>query len=220
MRLAALTTLLLGALLRVAAQTTDPSQVAAIIAQLEDTPAIAAKFNLFKGREVWFLVVTDHGTMLTWHFFSVRFRLQRWSGRCWRIWRKPHNCRHKRLPLPLRKGYGSRRWQDGVRLPISYLFLTDLTIFDVNRPCGLATPHYHPRAAEFLYMLTGTNIRAGFLLENGIRLVENDLSPNQAMLFPKNSFHYQANLGCDPVTFVAGWNHEDPGAATVAQRCK
>jgi hypothetical protein len=40
------------------------------------------------------------------------------------------------------------------------------------------------------------------------------------MTFPKNSFHYQANLGCDPVTFVAGRNHEDPGVATVAQRCK
>lgn len=85
-------------------------------------------------------------------------------------------------------------------------------------PCGLASPHYHPRAAEFLYMLTGTSIQAGFILENGARLVQNTLAPGQAMLFPKNSFHYQANTGCDHVTFVAGWNHEDPGAAFVGQR--
>jgi oxalate decarboxylase/phosphoglucose isomerase-like protein (cupin superfamily) len=69
-------------------------------------------------------------------------------------------------------------------------------------------------------MLSGTCIQAGFLLENGIRLVENNVFPGQGMIFPKNSFHYQANLGCDPVTFVAGWNQEDPGASTVGQRCK
>lgn len=52
MRFAALTTFLLGAVLSVTAQTADPAQVAAIIARLENTPALAAQFNLFSGREV------------------------------------------------------------------------------------------------------------------------------------------------------------------------
>lgn len=91
---------------------------------------------------------------------------------------------------------------------------------DVNSPCGLAAPHYHPRASEFLYMLSGTTLQVGFILENGARFVQNTLNPNQGFLYPKNSFHYQANLGCDPVTFVAGFNHEDPGVSSVAQRRK
>jgi oxalate decarboxylase/phosphoglucose isomerase-like protein (cupin superfamily) len=85
-------------------------------------------------------------------------------------------------------------------------------------PCGLASPHYHPRAAEFLYMLTGDSLQVGFILENGARLVQGTLAPSQGFVFPKNSFHYQSNTGCNPVTFVAGWNHEDPGAAHVGQR--
>ena len=56
MRFATLTTCLLGAVLHVAAQTPDPSQVAAIIAKQEETPGTAAKFNLFSGREVRFLL--------------------------------------------------------------------------------------------------------------------------------------------------------------------
>lgn len=85
-------------------------------------------------------------------------------------------------------------------------------------PCGLAPPHYHPRASEFLYMLSGSNLQVGFILENGARLVQGSLNPGQGWVYPKNSFHFQSNIGCEPVTFVAGWNHEDPGIAHVAQR--
>ncbi|KAF9649044.1 RmlC-like cupin, partial [Thelephora ganbajun] len=85
-------------------------------------------------------------------------------------------------------------------------------------PCGLSTPHYHPRATEFLYMLTGSELKVGFLLENGVRLVTNVLKPGQGAIFPKGSFHYQVNTDCEPVTFVAGLNSEDPGVSSVAQR--
>jgi hypothetical protein len=67
-------------------------------------------------------------------------------------------------------------------------------------------------------MLSGTTLRTGFLQENGARLVTGNLSPGQGFVYPKGSFHYQSNLGCDPVTFVSGLNSEDPGVATVAQR--
>ena len=84
----------------------------------------------------------------------------------------------------------------------------------------MASPHYHPRAAEFLYMLSGSSLQVGFLQENGARLVANTIVPGQGAIFPKGSFHYQSNLGCEPAAFVAGLNNEDPGVATVGQRCK
>ena len=52
MRRAALTTLVLGAVLQATAQVADPAKAAAIIAQLEDTPTAAGRFNLFNGRDV------------------------------------------------------------------------------------------------------------------------------------------------------------------------
>jgi len=85
-------------------------------------------------------------------------------------------------------------------------------------PCGLSTPHYHPRATEFLYMLTGQELQVGFLQENGARLVVNTVYPGQGTIFPKGSFHYLSNPQCGPVTYVAGLNAEDPGVASVAQR--
>ena len=58
---AALTILVLGAVLQATAQVADPAQAAAIITQLEDAPTIAARFNLLNGRDVcsWRLLKTD-----------------------------------------------------------------------------------------------------------------------------------------------------------------
>jgi len=84
-------------------------------------------------------------------------------------------------------------------------------------PCGMNTPHTHPRATEFLFLVNG-NLEAGFIEENGARFVINDLTAGQGTIFPKGSIHYQINLGCDPITFVAALNDEDPGASQIAQR--
>jgi len=79
------------------------------------------------------------------------------------------------------------------------------------RPCGLNTPHTHPRATEFLYVISGTALEVGFVEENGARYVNNTVFPGQATLFPKGSIHFQANLGCEPLQFVAALNNIDPG---------
>ena len=63
-------------------------------------------------------------------------------------------------------------------------------------------------------------MEAGFIEENGARFVINTLTPGQGAIFPKGSIHYQINTGCDPLTFVAGLNDEDPGVNQIAQRCK
>ena len=52
MRRAVLMTLVLGAILRATAQVADPAQAAVIIAQLEDAPTSATRFNLLSGRDV------------------------------------------------------------------------------------------------------------------------------------------------------------------------
>ena len=63
-------------------------------------------------------------------------------------------------------------------------------------------------------------MEAGFIEENGARFVINTLAPGQGTIFPKGSIHYQINTGCEPLTFVAALNDEDPGASQVAQRCE
>ena len=52
MRRTTLTTFVLGTILQAAAQVADPVKAAAIIAQLEDAPTSAARFNLLNGRDV------------------------------------------------------------------------------------------------------------------------------------------------------------------------
>ena len=81
------------------------------------------------------------------------------------------------------------------------------------------TPHTHPRATEFLYLVNG-NMEAGFIEENGARFVVNQLTAGQGTLFPQGSIHYQINTGCEPIKFVAALNNEDPGANQIAQRCE
>jgi quercetin dioxygenase-like cupin family protein len=83
-------------------------------------------------------------------------------------------------------------------------------------PCGLSTPHTHPRSAEISYSVNGTFV-AGFIQENGARFVNITVNPGQAAFFPMGSIHYQANLGCDPVMFVAFFGSDDPGNSQIAQ---
>ena len=69
-------------------------------------------------------------------------------------------------------------------------------------------------------MVSGSNLKVGFIQENGVRLITNVLNPGQGAVFPKGSLHFQANMDCNPITFVAGLNSADPGTVSVAQRCK
>jgi len=82
-------------------------------------------------------------------------------------------------------------------------------------PCGLNTPHMHPRATEFNIAINGT-VLAGFLAENDARFVMNTVNPGQATLFPRGAIHFEQNLGCDPVIFVAAFSDEDPGTSSLA----
>jgi hypothetical protein len=82
-------------------------------------------------------------------------------------------------------------------------------------PCGLNTPHTHPRATEFNLAVNGT-LRTGMLGENSARFVMNTLEPGQATIFPRGAIHFEQNLGCEPIIFVAAFSDEDPGTSQLA----
>jgi len=98
-------------------------------------------------------------------------------------------------------------------------------------PCGLNTPHWHPRANEFLTVVQGTLIGA-LILENDsgagdvvgapppphgpLPMINATLSNFTGMLFPKGLVHWQFNPNCEPALFVAGFDTPDPGRAEAA----
>ena len=71
-------------------------------------------------------------------------------------------------------------------------------------PCGMNTPHTHPRATEMLYVVNGT-LTSGMIPENGNRFIFNTLEPGQAQIFLQGSIHYQQNELCEPVMFVGAY---------------
>ncbi|KFY31599.1 hypothetical protein V493_00968 [Pseudogymnoascus sp. VKM F-4281 (FW-2241)] len=94
-------------------------------------------------------------------------------------------------------------------------------------PCGFNTPHVHLRGTELQVVTQGT-IHTEMIVENGVfttagdaksgrRLIKNDLSANQMTVFYQGSVHTQFNTGCNPATFVASFNSEDPGTGQVAE---
>jgi hypothetical protein len=90
-------------------------------------------------------------------------------------------------------------------------------------PCGINTPHVHPRATEFLTLVDGKNLKFGYVLENGlVKAGQNPeiagaLNKFEGTVFPQGSIHFQFNDNCDKATFVASLNSEDPGTSQVAQ---
>jgi oxalate decarboxylase/phosphoglucose isomerase-like protein (cupin superfamily) len=99
-------------------------------------------------------------------------------------------------------------------------------------PCGLNTPHWHPRANELLTVVQGTLIGA-LVLENDsgfgnvvggpdpvigpLPQINTTLSNYTGMLFPKGLVHWQFNPECEPAVFVAGFDNPDPGRAEAAR---
>ncbi len=108
----------------------------------------------------------------------------------------------------------------------TFPLVTDLDIgmtLAFLEPCGINTPHIHPRATEFLVLVEGSDLRFGSFLENGLvspgqnQEVAGTLNKFQATAFSSGSIHYQFNNGCQPAVFVAAFNSANPGTSSVAQ---
>lgn len=99
--------------------------------------------------------------------------------------------------------------------------------------CGLNVPHSHPRANEWLTVVSGQLV-AGLILEANdgsfgdvvgqtatvsrpIPEVNVTLNAFTGMLFPKGQTHWQFNPTCEPALFAAAFDSSDPGRLQVAR---
>ncbi|KAJ2899923.1 hypothetical protein MKZ38_002722 [Zalerion maritima] len=83
-------------------------------------------------------------------------------------------------------------------------------------PCGLNTPHVHPRGTELNIIVRGRLV-TNFIPENGVDAVENTMSTFQMAVFPQGAVHTEFNPDCEDAVFVAGFPSEDPGVEQVAE---
>ncbi|KAG0652394.1 Spherulin-1B [Hyphodiscus hymeniophilus] len=85
-------------------------------------------------------------------------------------------------------------------------------------PCGMNTPHTHPRATEFLTIASGSNVTSGFIQESGETTpITFTLNQYEGGIFPMGSIHYEFNDSCEPAVFIAAFGAEDPGLSRIAQ---
>ncbi|KAI0311453.1 RmlC-like cupin domain-containing protein [Amylostereum chailletii] len=94
----------------------------------------------------------------------------------------------------------------GVSMTIGYL-----------GPCGLNTPHTHPRATEINFSVN-TTLQAGFLEENGAAFRTVDIPAGSAAVFPQGAIHFEFNPTCEDAMFVAAFNNENAGVQSIGQR--
>jgi oxalate decarboxylase/phosphoglucose isomerase-like protein (cupin superfamily) len=119
------------------------------------------------------------------------------------------------IPLAITEGGGTAQVLTVAQLPS--LANTGLSMVLVNlEPCAINPPHTHPRATELIYMISGKDLRTAFVEENGGRVIVNDIGMGETTFFPEGLIHYQQNLSCEPVMFLATLSSEDPGAVSVA----
>lgn len=75
-------------------------------------------------------------------------------------------------------------------------------------------PHYHPRGAEFFFVISG-NIRVR-IMEEGGRILENILRPGEATVFPTGLGHLASCVSkTRACNFVATFNTADPGLVPI-----
>ena len=106
-------------------------------------------------------------------------------------------------PRSLRMGWlrPSPRWRETFDLALigSSFFLTRYKL--LIRPCGMNTPHIHPRATEFLYLVSNGQLETGFIEENGAIFVINPLIQGQGTTFPSPRVRSISRpiMGVDPL---------------------
>ncbi|KAI1268196.1 spherulin-1A [Xylariaceae sp. FL1019] len=82
-------------------------------------------------------------------------------------------------------------------------------------PCAMQPPHYHPRAANYITVVSGS-IQTWMMAENNEPVVTNALQKGQMTIFPTGSLHAMQNLGCENATVITALSSEDPGTQTLA----
>ncbi|GJS03624.1 putative germin-like protein 2-1 [Tanacetum coccineum] len=83
-------------------------------------------------------------------------------------------------------------------------------------PCGLNTPHYHPRATEVLTVIKGS-LQVGFITTNpDNKFFTKRLKKGDVFIFPKALIHFQQNVGNGYALALSSLNSQNPGVVTIA----
>ncbi|KAF2025430.1 RmlC-like cupin [Setomelanomma holmii] len=81
-------------------------------------------------------------------------------------------------------------------------------------PCGMLSPHLHPRATNLVTAITG-NTTSWMIGENGVRTVRVDLTPMRMTVFPQGSLHVMQNNDCEPALLVSALSSDDSGTLNI-----
>ncbi|KAJ7519089.1 hypothetical protein O6H91_20G022300 [Diphasiastrum complanatum] len=83
-------------------------------------------------------------------------------------------------------------------------------------PNGLKAPHFHPRAAEILFLAQGT-LLVGFVTSTpDNKLFAQTINAGELFIFPRGLVHFQLNVGdCKALAFSA-FNSQNQGTSHVA----
>ncbi|KAJ0983814.1 hypothetical protein J5N97_002170 [Dioscorea zingiberensis] len=83
-------------------------------------------------------------------------------------------------------------------------------------PGGLVPLHSHPRGAEVVLLLKGTQVMVGFVEAMENKLYVQQLRSGDAFVFPKGLAHFLFNLdGAAPAVALAGLSSQSPGVQLV-----
>jgi hypothetical protein len=72
-------------------------------------------------------------------------------------------------------------------------------------PCGMVSPHIHPRASEYLLNVAGPPLLATVIPENGADPISVSLGAGNVTILPAGSVHMVAGTGCQPTLIVASF---------------
>jgi quercetin dioxygenase-like cupin family protein len=89
---------------------------------------------------------------------------------------------------------------------------TSLTLLRFQ-PCGMNTPHVHPRATEFQYIFQGTLIIVFVDTNNTVKL--NKVSAGDVFVFPRGLLHYEQNIGRTEVISTAFFDSQLAGTIGI-----
>ena len=73
---------------------------------------------------------------------------------------------------------------------------------------GVREPHWHPNAAELIYILSG-EAEIGLVGPDGLRETFT-IGPGDLAFFPTNWFHYVASIGTEPLDSIVYLSHAAP----------
>lgn len=94
-------------------------------------------------------------------------------------------------------------------------------------PCGIFSPHIHPRANEFFFVISG-QVDFGYVTESGVfgalgapnPTISGTLKVNEGTLFPQGSTHWQINSSpdCKNATTFEAFSSDDAGAVLILNK--